>query len=178
MFGISFAELAIIGLLILIVMGPEKLPEVAQWAGKGLRDLRRTSNTLRNALMIDEPQTRQRIEDSSRASAPAKDAASASKSPASPTPKAPPAKTDDPPGGQHPSYAHGGDATGGPALDQIDDAQFEAALQEQFRKQATTRTVAIEPARDTSSLRSVPIAVHRPSSALVVVSLSRHEVRS
>lgn len=57
MFGISFAELVIISLLVLVVMGPEKLPEVARWAGKGLRELRQASNTLRNALEVEQHQS-------------------------------------------------------------------------------------------------------------------------
>jgi len=40
MFGISFPEFAIIALLALIVFGPEKLPDVARSAGKGIRAAR------------------------------------------------------------------------------------------------------------------------------------------
>ncbi|MFU8803643.1 MAG: twin-arginine translocase TatA/TatE family subunit [Bradymonadaceae bacterium] len=54
MFGISLPELLLIFVLILVVLGPEKLPEVARWVGKGLREVRKASNLMRDALMLDE----------------------------------------------------------------------------------------------------------------------------
>lgn len=54
MFGISFTELMVISLLVLVVLGPEKLPEVAKWAGKGMRELRKASNTLRDAFNLED----------------------------------------------------------------------------------------------------------------------------
>lgn len=54
MFGISLPELLLIFVLILVVLGPEKLPEVARWVGKGLREVRKASNLMRDALMLDD----------------------------------------------------------------------------------------------------------------------------
>jgi len=47
MFGISFLELVIIGVVILIVFGPEKLPEMARTLGRMLGELRKSSDALR-----------------------------------------------------------------------------------------------------------------------------------
>lgn len=44
MFGVSGAELLVILLAGLIVLGPDRLPEVARKAGKALGDLRRMSS--------------------------------------------------------------------------------------------------------------------------------------
>ncbi|RIL10232.1 MAG: hypothetical protein DCC75_04795 [Proteobacteria bacterium] len=47
MFGISLLELLIIGIVILIVFGPEKLPEMARTLGKMMGELRKSSDALR-----------------------------------------------------------------------------------------------------------------------------------
>lgn len=54
MFGISLPELIVIVVLILVVMGPEKIPDVARTLGKVMREVRRASNLMRDTLMIDE----------------------------------------------------------------------------------------------------------------------------
>ena len=54
MFGIGFPELVLILVVGLIVFGPGKLPEVARQIGKGLREFRRASAALQQA--INEPQ--------------------------------------------------------------------------------------------------------------------------
>ncbi len=54
-------EIALILLLALIVLGPERLPEVLRVAGKVLRELRLASNTVMRELtdvMEDEPGVR------------------------------------------------------------------------------------------------------------------------
>lgn len=52
MFGnLGFAELLVIGIVALIVIGPEKLPQVLRSLGKGLAEFRRTSNELRWQIM-------------------------------------------------------------------------------------------------------------------------------
>jgi len=57
MFGMSFMEIGVILLITLVVLGPEKLPQVARTAGKTLREVRRAGNMLRDALMeADKPQ--------------------------------------------------------------------------------------------------------------------------
>ena len=111
MFGISFAELAIIFLLVLIVMGPEKLPEVARWAGKGLRELRKASNTVRNALeaeQFDTHSSSRRIE-----------------------PAAPHASADKLTVGADSTGPKTGSATGG--LDQVDGDRFDEMLERQYQ---------------------------------------------
>lgn len=53
MFGMSMTEILVIVLIILLVMGPEKIPEAARMAGKALREIRKASNLLRDAINID-----------------------------------------------------------------------------------------------------------------------------
>ncbi len=47
MFGVSLPELVLIFVVILIVFGPEKLPEAARSFGKWMGELRRTSDGFR-----------------------------------------------------------------------------------------------------------------------------------
>ena len=54
MFDIGFSELLVILVVALIVLGPKKLPEVARSLGRGLAELRRTSEDLRRSLLIDD----------------------------------------------------------------------------------------------------------------------------
>lgn len=57
MFGMGLWEILLVVLLILVVMGPEKIPEAAKLLGKGVREVRKMSNLLRDAvdLDLDEP---------------------------------------------------------------------------------------------------------------------------
>lgn len=51
MFGsIGGSELLIIMLIVLVVFGPKKLPELGRTIGKGLGEFRRASNDLRRSL--------------------------------------------------------------------------------------------------------------------------------
>jgi Tat protein translocase TatB subunit len=51
MFGnIGFGELLIILTIALVVIGPQKLPDIARALGKGLAEFRRASNEIRNTL--------------------------------------------------------------------------------------------------------------------------------
>jgi len=50
MFGVGFSELIIVAVVALIVLGPEKLPDLARQLGKGLRELKRANNDLQNTL--------------------------------------------------------------------------------------------------------------------------------
>lgn len=133
MFGISFAELVIIFLLILVVMGPEKLPEVARWLGKGMRQLREASNTVRNSLAVEDfekgntPSRRIDSGSSAAASSPTGSVSEPSDSGGSS-----PDSTGDPTGGSPPPENPPADA--GPTnLDQVDDTHFERMLERQVR---------------------------------------------
>jgi sec-independent protein translocase protein TatB len=50
MFGISFSELLLVGLVALLVLGPERLPGAARTAGLWIGRLRRSFNTLKSEL--------------------------------------------------------------------------------------------------------------------------------
>jgi sec-independent protein translocase protein TatB len=50
MFGMSFTELVIIGVLALILLGPDKLPDAARTAGKLMRELRRATDDIKDQL--------------------------------------------------------------------------------------------------------------------------------
>lgn len=62
MFGMGLWEILLVVLLILVVMGPEKIPEAAKMIGKGVREVRKMSNLLRDAVDIDldDPKPRNR----------------------------------------------------------------------------------------------------------------------
>lgn len=151
MFGISFAELVIIFLLVLIVMGPEKLPEVARWAGKGMRQLRQASNTVRDALAAGEV-------DPSHPGSPAITEQPTTES-SSPT-----SKSSTPYGS---SSGGDGRASSGPAdrepsppsnLDQVDDDQFDELLRQQYEEHDDSLDdVALPPAGDAGDLVDVDV---------------------
>jgi sec-independent protein translocase protein TatB len=50
MFGLSFGELVIIAVLALLLLGPERLPDVAKTVGKGLRDFRKATDDLKDQI--------------------------------------------------------------------------------------------------------------------------------
>lgn len=50
MFGIGLPELILIMVLALIVVGPEKLPELAKTLARQLMELKKTANTLKESL--------------------------------------------------------------------------------------------------------------------------------
>lgn len=50
MFGLSFGELLIIAVIALLLLGPDRLPEAAKTFGKGLRDLRRATEDLKDQV--------------------------------------------------------------------------------------------------------------------------------
>lgn len=54
MFGIGFGEMMVIGVVLLIVVGPRQLPALMKTVGKGLRDVRRAADDLRRSTGIDE----------------------------------------------------------------------------------------------------------------------------
>lgn len=51
MFNLGFTEMAVIFVVALLVIGPQKLPELARNLGKSLAEFRRASNDLRRTIM-------------------------------------------------------------------------------------------------------------------------------
>lgn len=54
MFGLSFWELAVIAIVIIFVVGPNKLPEVAKSIGKTYGNFKRTFNEMKQTVNIDD----------------------------------------------------------------------------------------------------------------------------
>tara|TARA_Y100000588_G_scaffold341716_1_gene385953 strand:- start:39 stop:590 length:552 start_codon:yes stop_codon:yes gene_type:complete len=54
MFGMSMAEIAVILVLALVILGPEKLPDLARTLGKTIREIRRAGNQIRDAIMFED----------------------------------------------------------------------------------------------------------------------------
>lgn len=54
MFGIGPTEFALFLVIVLIVVGPERLPTFMRTVGKGLRQVRRASREFRDAIGLDE----------------------------------------------------------------------------------------------------------------------------
>lgn len=50
MFGVGLPELAVIAFVAVLVVGPEKLPDLARQAGRFLRQLRALANSARDEL--------------------------------------------------------------------------------------------------------------------------------
>ena len=54
MFGIGLPELILIMAIALIVVGPDKLPELAKSLGKGIVELKKAASSLKDSLNEDE----------------------------------------------------------------------------------------------------------------------------
>ena len=54
MFGMDFSELLVIFAVILIVVGPKKLPDVAKALGRGYAEFRRAMDDLKNTINQDD----------------------------------------------------------------------------------------------------------------------------
>lgn len=52
MFGLGFGEILVILVVVLLVFGPEKLPEVARTLGKTMAELRRGVDDIRHELTV------------------------------------------------------------------------------------------------------------------------------
>jgi sec-independent protein translocase protein TatB len=50
MFGLSFGEIVIIAVLALVLLGPDRLPDAAKTLGKGLRELRKATDDLKDQV--------------------------------------------------------------------------------------------------------------------------------
>lgn len=64
MFDIGFSELLLFGIIALIVLGPEKLPQAARTAGQWYAKIRRTVSTLQSEIEaeLDLAETRQQMQ--------------------------------------------------------------------------------------------------------------------
>ncbi len=63
MFGIGFGELAVIFIVLLIAVGPNRMPTLMKAVGKGLREFRKATRDLRQATGIDELFTEEELRD-------------------------------------------------------------------------------------------------------------------
>ena len=54
MFGLSMWELAVIALVILFVVGPKRLPDVAKSIGKGYGEFKRTFNEMKQTVNVND----------------------------------------------------------------------------------------------------------------------------
>ncbi len=50
MFGLSFTEVLIIAILALLLLGPDRLPDAMKTLGKGMRDLRKATEDLKDQV--------------------------------------------------------------------------------------------------------------------------------
>ena len=56
MFGIGMQELVIVLVLVLILFGPRRLPEIGRVIGKAMRELKRTTQDFREAVEQEPPE--------------------------------------------------------------------------------------------------------------------------
>ncbi|MBD3226263.1 MAG: twin-arginine translocase TatA/TatE family subunit [Caldithrix sp.] len=55
MFGVGTTELLVILLIVLIIFGSKKLPELAQGLGKGIREFKKATNEIQDELDFTSP---------------------------------------------------------------------------------------------------------------------------
>ena len=48
--GLGFPEMILIGLVILVLFGPKKIPEIAQGLGKGMREFRKAMKEVQDKV--------------------------------------------------------------------------------------------------------------------------------
>jgi len=63
MFGLSFGEMAIVAILVLVLLGPDQVPAVARTMGKALRDFRRATDGIKQQLAAEMAPVERTLED-------------------------------------------------------------------------------------------------------------------
>lgn len=58
MFGVGFQEMLLVGLLLLVLFGPSKLPQMARDFGRFVNEARRSVDEFKEELMSEEPEGR------------------------------------------------------------------------------------------------------------------------
>jgi TatA/E family protein of Tat protein translocase len=58
MFGVGFQEMLLVGLLLLVLFGPSKLPQMARDFGRFVNEARRSVDEFKEELMSEEPDGR------------------------------------------------------------------------------------------------------------------------
>lgn len=53
MFGIGTSEILIILVIALLVLGPKEIPKIAKTLGRGMRELERAKNELKNSIEFE-----------------------------------------------------------------------------------------------------------------------------
>ena len=74
MFGIGMTELMVVLVVALLVLGPQRLPEIARALGRGMAEFRRASNDLRASLSASLEEERPTAPPPPQATAPAEPA--------------------------------------------------------------------------------------------------------
>jgi TatA/E family protein of Tat protein translocase len=67
MFGMSFTELLIVGLLAMFLFGPDQMPEVAKTLGKQLKDLKKITDGLKDQVQRELLDTERSIDQAIKA---------------------------------------------------------------------------------------------------------------
>ena len=88
-FNIGPGELILILVIALVVLGPGKLPDVAQSLGKSIREFRKAATDVSDAGRLDAPAATATAPAATSAPAPAQSAAAAPAAPAAPVAAAP-----------------------------------------------------------------------------------------
>jgi Tat protein translocase TatB subunit len=90
MFGIGTSEILIILLIALLVLGPNEIPKLAKTLGRGMRELERAKNELKDSIQFDleEKETREakKPEETGNGEAAPEEESSAIKNPTSNSP--------------------------------------------------------------------------------------------